>query len=174
MASRVDKFDRFDFGARPGQFDLRLDWPIATSQIHHVGQTIMRDRGTGKPHLGLDIYAPAGAVVFSAADGIVLRVGRGDQEGSTPAQRKAGLWIDVDCSNGLICRYLHLGDTFVDKSMNIKRGSPIAVVAQPYKSGLGLSGPHLHFELRRGDAGTVGRDYGPAINPLRFLPPLVA
>ncbi|MFO0576112.1 MAG: M23 family metallopeptidase [Polyangia bacterium] len=131
----------------------------------------MDDRdGNGRPHKGIDIFAPAGAEVLAARAGTILRVIDGRQ-GTTSGRRRAGLFIDLRGSDDLIYRYLHLGATTVQKGDAVRQGAVLGTIAPPFTSGLDEA-PHLHFEVRQGDYQRVREDYGLPIDPRRLLPAL--
>ncbi len=179
-ASRASRFDRAGFEARYGQqrtqdarpaAGTKFVWPIAREHLLRRGQSVMEDRdGTGRPHYGLDLFARPDTPVVAALTGQVLRVvdGRASERQSL---RRAGLFIDVRCEGGRICRYQHLGSARVAPGEHVPIGTVLGTVAEPFTSGLAES-PHLHFEVRQGDYDGTRRNYGEAIDPLTLLPPL--
>lgn len=98
-------------------------------------------------HSGIDFAATSGTQVVSAGVGKISFVGRKSGYGKV---------VEVEHMNGLITRYAHLSAYLVDLGENVNAGTPIARVGSTGRS----TGPHLHFEVRKGD--------GP-LNPARFL-----
>ena len=171
----MSKFDEIDFRARHRGLALRPAagpaWPIDPVLITETGDTVTRDRnGRGRPHKGLDIFANAGSPIRAARRGIVIRVVDGRTSNRASAQR-AGLFVDVMGVDGLVYRYLHLGDVVVASRQRISAGAVIGNIAAAYTSGL-TERPHLHFEIRAADFEQVRGDYGAPLNPLRLRPPL--
>ena len=168
--SRADRFDRGDFRARDAARRNQSDliWPIDGLQLLRLGQSVMTNRdGTGRPHMGIDIFAETGALVLAARDGEVLRVIDG-RSAPKEALRRAGLFIDVQGPDGRVYRYLHLGTAAARAGDALTQGAVIGTVARAFTSGLRES-PHLHFEIRASDRdGRHG--YGAAVNPLSLLP----
>jgi murein DD-endopeptidase MepM/ murein hydrolase activator NlpD len=89
-------------------------------------------------HSGLDFAAVTGTNVFSAGEGVVSFVG--DRSGY-------GKVVEVTHGNGLVTRYAHLSAQLAHKGQSVSTGTPIAKVGSTGRS----TGPHLHFEVRRGD-----------------------
>jgi murein DD-endopeptidase MepM/ murein hydrolase activator NlpD len=152
----------------------RWAWPIDPRGIKRLGDSVTDSRpGKHRPHQGLDIYANAGARVYAAASGQVLRVVDG-RKSENKAQRRAGLFVDILTApdgNGSrwIHRYLHLGTVrALVKAQQVAAGDPIGEVAQPHTSGLAAE-PHLHFEAREMQA---DRSYGQPVDPRGYFPPL--
>jgi murein DD-endopeptidase MepM/ murein hydrolase activator NlpD len=98
-------------------------------------------------HSGLDFAAPTGTSVFSAADGVVSFVGERSGYGKV---------VEVEHGNGLSTRYTHLSGYLSRVGQKVSTGTPIAKVGSTGRS----TGPHLHFEVRRGDQ---------ALDPKPFL-----
>lgn len=143
-------------------------WPVPRKKITRVGQSVMADRRADpgeQPHHGLDIYVPSGTQVRTPAAGTVLRVIDG-RDSDKETRRAAGLWVDLAGRDGLLYRFLHLGSAQVKAGQQLKAGAVIGRVALPYTSGLGASGPHLHFEMRQDPDQT----YGAPVDPLARLP----
>jgi murein DD-endopeptidase MepM/ murein hydrolase activator NlpD len=121
----------------------RLRWPVQGEITSRFGQR------QGKAHDGIDIAAPRGAEVRAAADGEVLYAQSRGGYGNLVLIRHAG---------GLITVYAHNERLLVRRGARVRAGQVIAKVG----SSGAASGPHLHFEVRRGVR---------AENPLRHLPP---
>lgn len=169
----MTKFDEIDYKARHRGLALRPAagpaWPIDPVLITEIGDTVTTDRnGRGRPHKGLDIFAPPGSRIRAAQRGIVIRVvdGRTSDRAST---QRAGLFVDVMGVDGFVYRYLHLGDVLVLRRQLVSVGTTIGHIAAAYTSGL-AERPHLHFEIRAEDFAHVKGDYGTPIDPLRLLP----
>jgi len=101
-----------------------------------------------KLHKGIDFAARRGAEVLSAGAGVVITAGR---------MRGYGRVVIIDHGDGLVTLYAHL------RRMTVTRGDVVApgtIVGKVGASGR-ATGPHLHFEVRRG---------GKVIDPRRELP----
>lgn len=154
-------------GGRAPMAQLRF-WPIAMRDLVKIGDRLMADRN-GRPHNGVDLYAPAGTVVRAPTQSRVIRVIRGG-DGDTESLRRAGLWVDLGASDGTILRALHLGRALVEPGQAVQAGEPIGLIgAQGITSGVRDSDPHLHFEVREHDF-RRGTGYGPPLDPLLWLP----
>lgn len=90
-------------------------------------------------HEGVDIAAPMGTSVRVAAEGRVLRTGY-DAGGY-------GRFIEVRHPNGMSTLYGHLSRVDVATGDSLSSGERIGLVGSTGRS----TGPHLHFEVRRGD-----------------------
>lgn len=107
-----------------------------TSTFGHRQDPIANHR---RHHHGVDIAAPYGTPVRSAGAGVVTFAGeRGDY----------GRLVIVRHGEGLETRYAHLGDTLVRPGDRVSAGTPLGRVGDSGRA----TGPHLHFEVRRGDA----------------------
>lgn len=105
-----------------------------------------------RAHKGVDIAAPMGTSVFSTSEGRVLRTGY-DAGGY-------GKFIEVRHPNGLTSLYGHLNRVDVTNGAVVATGQRIGLVGSTGFS----TGPHLHFEVRRGGAQVdpakiMGRDF---------------
>lgn len=98
-------------------------------------------------HSGLDFAAASGTSVFSAGRGVVTFVG---------TRSGYGKMVEVTHDDGLVTRYAHLSGFLSEQGQRVNTGTPIAKVGSTGRS----TGPHLHFEVRKGDN---------AINPKAFL-----
>lgn len=99
-------------------------------------------------HAGIDIAAPQGTGVRVAAEGRVIRTGY-DAGGY-------GRFIEVRHPNGMSTLYGHLSRVDVATGDVVAQGRRIGLVGSTGRS----TGPHLHFEVRRGDR---------QVNPARVL-----
>jgi murein DD-endopeptidase MepM/ murein hydrolase activator NlpD len=90
-------------------------------------------------HEGVDIAAPRGTGVYVSAEGSVLRTGY-DAAGY-------GRFVEIRHPNGMTTLYGHLSRLDVASGDVVEAGARIGLVGSTGRS----SGPHLHFEVRRGD-----------------------
>ncbi len=104
----------------------------------------------GRMHKGIDIAAPTGTPIHAAADGVVVSAGwnRGGY----------GKLVDIRHPDGTLTRYAHNSKIIVSKGQRVEQGQKISLMGSTGFS----TGPHLHFEIRKG--GTK------AVNPIAFLP----
>lgn len=118
-------------------------WPVEGTLTSRFG------RRSGRAHDGIDIGAPAGTAVRAAAAGKVLFAG---------THGAYGKLVLVRHSNGLVTVYAHQRDIAVRKGQQVAAGQVVGHVGTTGRA----TGPHLHFEVRRGVTPE---------NPLRHLPP---
>lgn len=90
-------------------------------------------------HKGIDIAAPAGTPVYAAEDGIVSR--------SEYVKNGYGNLVVLKHADNIATYYGHLSVLGVSSGMRVRKGDLIGRVGSTGKS----TGPHLHFEVRRGD-----------------------
>lgn len=94
-------------------------------------------------HTGLDIATPwfsAMPPIYSCAAGRVVRAGW-DPTGY-------GIMVLIDHGNGYQTLYAHLSKLNVSVGQNVRQGTVIGSMGNTGRS----TGPHLHFEVRRGSA----------------------
>ena len=105
----------------------------------------------GRMHKGIDIAAPTGTPIHAAADGVVVSAGwnRGGY----------GNLVDIRHADGTMTRYAHNSKIVVKKGQQVQQGQRISLMGSTGFS----TGPHLHFEIRKGG--------NQAVNPIAFLPP---
>ncbi len=98
-------------------------------------------------HSGIDFRAARGTPVYAAGNGLV-----------THASRKGGYgkMVEIVHASGYKTRYAHLGKVLVKPGQTIKSGELIGKVGSTGRS----TGPHLHYEIRKGKE---------AVNPIGFL-----
>ena len=119
-----------------------LRWPVQGVLYSRFGP-----RGATR-HDGIDIAAPKGTKIVAAADGVVIYSG---------VQRGYGNIVILRHGGDLITIYAHNERNLVDEGAEVKAGQPVALVGQTGRA----TGPHCHFEVRRGTE---------PHNPLDFLP----
>lgn len=130
-----------DAEKRSGAFDShRWGLPIRTSRLSSAyGPRHHPLSGRHHHHSGVDLAAPAGTPVFAAADGTVTFIGW---------QRGFGNLVSIRHASPYSTYYAHL-KSFAPKlryGARIKRGERLGSVGQTGD----VTGPHLHFEVRRG------------------------
>ena len=101
----------------------------------------------GSFHPGIDIAAPTGQPVQAAAAGTVMSAGWGGGYGNL---------IRIRHSSGTVTVYAHMSRLLVADGQTVSAGELIGEIGSTGFS----TGPHLHFEVRPGDA---------AIDPLAWL-----
>jgi len=111
---------------------------------HAINSKFGMRRLGGEPgvrmHKGVDIAAPKGTGVYAAAEGRVMRIGY-DAGGY-------GNFIEMRHPNGMTTLYGHLSRVDVGSGDTIAPDQRIGLVGSTGYS----TGPHLHFEVRRGGA----------------------
>ncbi len=92
---------------------------------------------TGRPvmHNGLDIAANPGTQIYAPADGVVSFAGYDPGYGNL---------VSVDHGYGVVTRYGHTSQIFVEVGQRVKRRDVLAAVGSTGRS----TGPHLHYEVR--------------------------
>ncbi len=126
-----------------GKRKYQLVWPVEGVVTSRFGSR------NGKGHDGVDIGAAAGTSVKAAAAGDVIFADTHGSYGNLVLVRHAGNLVTV---------YAHNAKNLVNKGQRVKQGQAIATLGSTGHA----TGPHLHFEVRRGVA---------AENPLSLLPP---
>jgi lipoprotein NlpD len=101
-------------------------------------------------HDGIDIAAPEGTPIQAIEDGEVIYSDQLRGYGNMVILRHAG---------GIVSVYAHNESNLVREGQSVVRGEVIARVGSTGR----VSGPHLHFEIRKNNA---------AQDPLRYLPQL--
>ena len=95
-------------------------------------------------HTGIDLAsASQHAPILAASSGTIARL-------ENLGNRSYGQWIEIDHGNGTTTRYAHLRNTKVHVGDQVTTGQEIATEGE---SG-GVTGPHLHFEVRHDGTAT--------------------
>ncbi|PZA21683.1 M23 family peptidase [Modestobacter versicolor] len=100
----------------------------------------------GSMHWGLDLAAPLGTPIYSAADGVVLRAGTASGYGNA---------VYIQDADGNVHIYGHMKYYNVEAGDVVSAGEQIAKVGNQGQS----TGPHLHYEIHVG--GINGRPTDP-------------
>ena len=103
--------------------------------------------GRQKMHAGLDITAPPGTPVRAPADGVISFAGWDDQFGKL---------VSIDHGYGVLTRFAHNSQIFVQVGQKVSRYDVIAAVGSTGRS----TGPHCHYEVRVN---------GIAVNPANYI-----
>jgi hypothetical protein len=90
--------------------------------------------GARRFHAGVDLDAPSGSTVYSAASGLVVFAGN---------QGGYGKQVVIDHGDGVRTHYSHLSVIVVDPGQTVEEGDPVARVGSTGRS----TGPHLHFAV---------------------------
>jgi len=134
--------DRLRKSLLPTSLPVEAQWNAST-----YGWRVDPFTGERAMHEGVDIVAPVGTTIRSAAAGVVISTERHPQYGNL---------VEIDHGKDLTTRYAHASRIMVKVGQLVKRGQVIAEVGTTGRS----TGPHLHFEVRI---------RGLAQNPDRFL-----
>ena len=131
----------------PLKFDPQISSGFSRSRLHPI-------LNIPRAHLGVDYLAPIGAPVVAVADGAVTFAGWTGGGGRT---------VRIRHSSGYKSGYLHLSafGPGIRAGLHVSQGQVIGRVGM---TGL-ATGPHLHYELRKG---------GASVNPMsehKKLPP---
>ena len=132
-----------------------LGWPVAggTARISQYYK--------GTLHRGIDIAdrnlpnlkaAAGGTIIFAGCAGYCPPLG------STYGGSGYAWSIQIDHGNGYTTWYAHLKNIYVRTGQKVSKGQTIGQLGSTGRS----TGPHVHFELRRGAA------YGTQINPMLY------
>jgi murein DD-endopeptidase MepM/ murein hydrolase activator NlpD len=122
-------------------------WPVRGQVTAGFGQRMDPLSGEGAFHAGIDISAPSGTAVESAAEGIVFVASPDAGYGNA---------ILIDHGYGITTKYGHLSKMFVVVGQEVKRGQVIGAVGTTGKT----TGPHLHYEVQVNET---------PVNPARYL-----
>ncbi len=107
---------------------------IITSKYGYRDHPIIEDASF---HTGLDIAAKSGTAISAFADGTVVESGK---------NKTYGNYLLIEHKNGIRSFYGHNSRLSVKKGQKVKLGQKVAEVGSTGMS----TGPHLHFEVRKG------------------------
>ena len=120
-----------------------LGWPVAG------GSAKISQYYKGRLHTGVDIADKNLPNILAAASGKVIFAGCSSvcpPLGSTYGGREYAWAIQIDHGNGYTTWYAHLKNIYVRSGQTVTKGQPIGQMGSTGRS----TGPHLHFELRKG------------------------
>ena len=121
-----------------------FQWPVSSVEV----TSIFGRRGRSV-HEGIDLHAPTGTPVYASQAGVVLFAGS--------KIRGYGRMVVLRHHDKIATIYAHNSELLVHRGQSVNQGQQIAVSGATGH----VSGPHVHFEIRRGMA---------ALDPLKFLP----
>ena len=116
-------------------FLAAFQWPVKGRISGVYGSQRVLNGEPRRPHFGVDVAAPVGAIVRAPADGVVT-LAHGDMFFS-------GGTLIVDHGHGLSSSFLHLSAILVKEGDHIHQGDPIAKVGATGR----VSGPHLDWRM---------------------------
>lgn len=119
----------------PGNDEIDLSYPYASTQ-----------KGKRDAHHGVEFQNAFGAEVLAAGDGEVVFADSDKAVKFSPWNNFYGNVVVIRHSGGLFTLYAHLSNILVVQGQEVYAGSVIGNVGM---SG-GATGPHLHFEVRKG------------------------
>jgi murein DD-endopeptidase MepM/ murein hydrolase activator NlpD len=135
-------------GARKKRQDEGFSWPLRGRLTSRFGYRQHPMGGGEKFHAGIDIAAPVSRIIRAARDGKVIFSGWRGNLGRT---------VILQHKDGYRTVYGHNSSLIVKAGQRVQQGQAISRVGSTGRS----TGPHLHFEIRKGSK---------AIDPLILLP----
>jgi murein DD-endopeptidase MepM/ murein hydrolase activator NlpD len=132
-----------------------LSWPVAG------GSARITQYYKGSLHRGIDIADSSLPSLVAAAGGTVIFAGCTGYcppLGSTWGGSGYAWAVEIDHGNGYSTFYAHMKNIYVRSGQAVSGGQAIGQMGSTGRS----TGPHVHFELRRGTS------YGTQINPLPY------
>jgi murein DD-endopeptidase MepM/ murein hydrolase activator NlpD len=130
LATAPDSPPRFEAG-----LSVPAHWPLDRRGIVTRGQLNTGSRS--ETHSGLDIAVPVGTAIRAAGGGVVSEVGEDPEY---------GLFVLLEHPLGYESLYGHASRLLVRAGDTVAAGQVIALAGSTGRS----TGPHLHFEIRRG------------------------
>ena len=126
----------------PAVSSSKFNWPAKGVVTSKFGKR------WGKMHEGIDIGCPEGTPVFASSEGKVIFSGEKGGYGTVIIIQHPGEWFTI---------YAHNSKNIAGQGQNVKKGQKIALSGQTGRA----TGPHLHFEIRKGVK---------PVDPLKYLP----
>jgi len=125
------------FGAKGGAGDTQSPIPGMSVTTGYGATDPSMWRGSNNKHTGQDYAAPSGTDVQVVADGTVIDEG---------LDSGYGIYVQVDHGGGYQTIYGHLSEKKVKVGDTVQKGKVIGKVGTTGN----VTGPHLHFEVRKG------------------------
>lgn len=131
-----------------------MTWPVPSSRriTSGYGNRVHPIFGTVKFHSGIDIGAPRGVSIVAANSGKIVYSGWKTGYGYT---------LIIDHGGKISTLYGHCSKLLVGKGENVKAGQTVAKIGSTGWS----TGPHLHFEIIKGDS----KGNFNTVNPINYL-----
>ena len=129
------------FGAKGGNSNPTSPSPNAVG----TGYGATGDMWGGGKHTGNDYPQPIGTPVYASLDGIVINTNPGVDYGKT---------VELDHGDGYQTLYGHLSEVLVSVGQKVTKGT---IVGKSGDTG-NVTGPHLHYEVRKGKNNPVNPD----------------
>lgn len=132
-------FYRFDGTLMAG---LRFTFPVVATRVSSTfGGRVHPVSGARHVHSGVDLAAPAGRAVHASAAGVVSHIGNDP--------RGYGKYVVIRHPNGYASYYAHLSkiERGLRKGVHVPRAQRVGAVGSTGTA----TGPHLHFEVKRGN-----------------------
>jgi murein DD-endopeptidase MepM/ murein hydrolase activator NlpD len=155
----LDLYAGAPLAVRPSSLGLDIVSPLeGGTRLGTSGPGADRDNGR-RAHRGLDVDATVGEPVRAVADGVVQFAGV-DLPGQVPAREllprqlrrfhramgPGGYFVRINHADGIRTGYFHLTSFRVVIGQVVKAGDVIGTVG---RSGIKVSGSHLHFEVHK-------------------------
>ena len=122
--------------------------PISGTTTSEFGERINPLTNQPEIHTGIDIDISSDNQVKAAASGTVFKIG---------VDERFGNYIILSHQGNFSTCYSHLDSVSVTEGTEVAKGSPIGIAGNTGTT----TGPHLHFEVRKGEK---------RMNPMLFLP----
>ncbi|MBU2549637.1 MAG: M23 family metallopeptidase [Proteobacteria bacterium] len=122
-------------------------WPVQGTLTSTFGYRSSPFGRQTEFHRGIDLSAPTGTPIIAPADGLVV---------SSEWNSGYGLILAINHGYGIVTRYAHLSQCYVEPGQFVRRGQRVASVGRSGRT----TGAHLHYEVIL---------KGIPVNPARFL-----
>ena len=147
MEALEDSLEQYDAVSEIAR-SLPLAQPVRNARVSsRFGSRVDPFNGRVAMHNGIDYKAPTGTPVYATGAGRVVKAGRSGGYGKM---------VEIRHKNGLVTRYAHLSRISVKVGHKVETGQRIGKVGSTGRS----TGPHLHYEVRKGKN---------ARNPAKYL-----
>ncbi|MBQ7950129.1 MAG: M23 family metallopeptidase [Clostridia bacterium] len=123
-------------------------YPLNGTVTSPFGERLNPLTQIAEQHTGIDIDINAGTDVKAAADGIISKTGTDERFGN---------YILISHNDQFTTCYAHLEQFTKQEGETVKQGDSIGIAGSTGNT----TGPHLHFEIRKGEK---------RMNPVLFLP----
>lgn len=138
-------------GGGSGAGQPRFRWPVDFPRV-----TSLFGKRWGRPHEGIDLTAPIGTPVLAAGGGEVVYAGN--------AVRGYGNMVVLKHEDEFMTVYAHNSVLYVRVGDRVRVGQRVALSGQSGHA----TGPHVHFEVRKGEVPHDPLPFLPEIRPPRI------